>query len=125
LLDAIEKEASKLDRTISVLLQVHLAQEESKFGFNPGELVTLIKSGGLNKYAHIRFTGVMCMASFVENSEIIRAEFEKCKEIFTTIQPFMPDPKIFIERSMGMSSDYQIALKSGATMVRIGSKIFA
>ncbi|MBO6516860.1 MAG: YggS family pyridoxal phosphate-dependent enzyme [Bacteroidia bacterium] len=125
LLDEIEKQAQKRSIRVSVLLQVHVAQEESKFGFPVNELIQLAESGHFSRYQHIDFNGIMSMASLTSNENQVTTEFDLTQTVFKKIKPHMPAPDQFIEVSMGMSSDYFLALESGATMVRIGSKLFA
>lgn len=124
LLREIEKQAVKNNVIVSVLLQIHVAEETSKFGFDPESLIKLVKGGVLNEFSHIQCCGVMSMATLTSNEGQIENEFNKTVEVFETLKPLVPDPTSFKEVSMGMSGDYLIAKKMGATMVRIGSKIF-
>ncbi len=124
LLKEIQKQAVKKDIQVNVLLQIHVADEDTKFGFDKDEILELAKSGILDTFTHIHFFGVMSMATLTSNKEQIEAEFKKTHDIFLKLQPLTPIPDAFTEVSMGMSSDYKIAIKMGATMVRIGSKIF-
>lgn len=124
LLREIEKQAVKSNVVVSVLLQIHVAEEASKFGFDPESLIKLVKDGVLNEFSHIQCCGVMSMATLTSNEGQIENEFNKTVEVFETLKPLVPDPTSFKEVSMGMSGDYLIAKKMGATMVRIGSKIF-
>lgn len=125
LLLEIDKQGKKIDRTIPVLLQIHIATEESKFGFNHEELEDLIKSPEFTNLTHVQIIGLMGMASFTENQEQIRTEFRGLKQLFEELKkralPSFVDLK---ELSIGMSGDYQIAQEEGSTMVRIGSAIF-
>lgn len=125
LAETIEKQAGGNNRTISCLLQVHIAREESKFGFQPDELLTLIKQGQFNQLTHLKLCGLMGMATFTSDQQQIREEFRKLKSLFETIkvQP-TPENFDFRELSMGMSNDYQIAIEEGSTMIRVGSSIF-
>lgn len=125
LLDEIQKQSEKRDIITPVLLQVHVAKESSKFGFDPSELIEEVRNGRLNQYSNISFRGVMSMATLTESDKLVHEEFRKTQEIFDQLKPLVPAPDEFCERSMGMSNDYLIALEHGATMVRIGSKIFA
>lgn len=121
LLKEINKEAGKNHRTISCLLQLHIAQEETKFGLDEKELEELYssyKSAGLHQ---VKIAGLMGMASFTDNKEIVRREFRQLKAMFDRLQKNDPDLCIL---SMGMSSDYPVALKEGSNMVRIGSLLF-
>jgi PLP dependent protein len=125
LLEVINKEAVKNNRTIDVLLQFHIATEETKFGLNKDEAVQLLTVVKEEPLPNVRICGVMGMASFTEDTNLIRTEFRSLKEIFTFLksQFFTEDP-FFTEVSMGMSGDYKIAIDEGSTMVRIGSAIF-
>lgn len=120
LLKEINKQAAKHNRIIDCLLQLHIAQEETKFGLDENELKEVIeKSAGL---AHVQIKGMMGMASFSDDTNLIRKEFQQLKSIFDS-QPqtsnFKPQTL-----SMGMSSDYAIAIEEGSNMVRIGSLLF-
>lgn len=120
----LNKRAKKADRKIKVLLQVHIAQEEQKFGFDEDELLAFLKNKPTEKYENLIFSGLMGMATFTDDKDQIRKEFESLKSLFEDIkQKFEMGPE-FKELSIGMSGDYPIALECGATMVRIGSKVF-
>ena len=125
LLEVINKEAVKNNRTMDVLLQFHIATEETKFGLNKDEAVQLLTVLEKEPLPNVRICGVMGMASFTEDTNLIRSEFRSLKEIFTYLKSrfFMENP-FFKEISMGMSGDYKIAIEEGSTMVRIGSAIF-
>lgn len=125
LLTEIDKQAKKNNRIIACLLQVHIAEEESKFGFSAEEIDELLKSDALQKLEHIRITGLMGMATFTENMEQVRKEFRSLNQLFTTLknQP-LPKQVVIQELSMGMSGDYNIAIEEGSTMIRIGTAIF-
>lgn len=125
LLEVTNKEAVKNNRTIDVLLQFHIATEETKFGLNKDEAVQLLTMLEKEPLPNVRICGVMGMASFTEDTNLIRSEFRSLKEIFTSLKSrfFMENP-FFNEISMGMSGDYKIAIEEGSTMVRIGSAIF-
>lgn len=124
-LEEVEKAAAKVGRTVDVLLQVHVAQEETKFGFLPEELEGLDKLVTLDKLEHTRLCGIMGMASNTPDMERVRADFRRIREIFDRLKagPFADKPE-FKEVSMGMSHDYPVAVEEGSTMVRIGSSIF-
>ena len=124
-LEEVEKAAAKVGRTVDVLLQVHVAQEETKFGFLPEELEGLDKLVTLDKLEHTRLCGIMGMASNTTDMERVRADFRRIREIFDRLKagPFA-DNAGFKEVSMGMSHDYPVAVEEGSTMVRIGSSIF-
>lgn len=126
LLKEINKQALKAGRVIDVLLQVHIAQEETKFGFDSAELETLFASGvsDLEELPNIRVTGFMGMASFTDNQEQVRKEFQSLKQLFDRYKGVdRPNAALSI-LSMGMSGDYTTAIEEGSTMVRIGSLIF-
>lgn len=125
LLNEIQKQAEKNQIQVSILLQIHVAQEETKFGFDPNELLDLIKNGLFNQYPNITFRGLMSMATLTDSEAEIEAEFEKTRELFQQIQKINPKLNEFNLLSMGMSSDYLLAIKHGSNMVRIGSKIFS
>lgn len=121
LLREIDKKARQCKRVIPCLLQVHIAREETKFGFDETELQDLIASEVIRNLSHIRIEGLMGMATFTEDTQVIRTEFRYLKTLFDQLQGQLPDLKVL---SMGMSGDYRIAIEEGSTMVRIGSSIF-
>jgi len=121
LLEEISKQAEKLDRVIDVLLQIHIAQEETKFGLSFEEAETLLQSAELKQFKNILITGFMGMASLTEDQTKIRNEFRMLKSFRDRLRT--PDFEL-ATLSMGMTSDYKIALEEGSTMVRIGSAIF-
>ncbi len=125
LLEAVNKEAAKHDRVVDCLLQFHIAQEETKFGLDQDEARQLLDSEAFKQMKNVRICGVMGMATFTEDMDEVRKEFKHLKEIFDTLKTnyFAGQPH-FKEVSMGMSDDYPIAVEEGATMVRVGSKIF-
>lgn len=125
LLRMIEKEGSKNNRTIDVLLQIKIAVEPSKYGFDPDPLENEILQIQPGQLRHVRIRGVMGMASFIDDTAQIRREFKSLKSLFEKLKVtcFPNDPHFDIV-SMGMSGDYRIALEEGSTMVRIGSLIF-
>ena len=125
LLEVINKEAVKNNRTMDVLLQFHIATEETKFGLNKDEAVQLLTVLEKEPLPNVRICGVMGMASFTEDTNLIRSEFRSLNEIFTSLKnQFFVENPFFKEISMGMSGDYKIAIEEGSTMVRIGSAIF-
>ncbi len=125
LLETINKEAIKNNRTINVLLQVHVAQEETKFGLLPTELYQLLDSQEWQKLTNVRICGIMGIASFTADEQQIRKEFDTIHQIFLTCQKqYFANAEYFREISMGMTSDYQIAVEYGSTLVRIGNGIF-
>lgn len=127
LLLEIEKQAAKINRQVSVLLQIHIAQEETKFGLDRKELVEILEyhTNNPNLLSHIRIKGLMGMSSLTDNEEQVRNEFNQLKNLFTFCQEsyFLTQPDFNI-LSMGMSGDYPIAIEEGSTMVRIGSLLF-
>lgn len=125
LLKEINKQAQKNNRIQNVLLQFHVAQEETKFGFSYEEAEQMLSSKEFQNLENISVVGVMGMASFTENQSQIHAEFKMLKFYFDLLKTqFFIDKNSFKEISMGMSGDYQIAIEEGSTMVRIGSSIF-
>jgi hypothetical protein len=123
-LKEINKQALKHNRVINCLLEVKIASEETKFGLSFDEVEQLLKSEELKNLKNINIQGLMGMASFTENNEIIRAEFKTLKTFFDSLQKyksFNVNPTIL---SMGMSGDYKIAIEEGSTMIRVGSAIF-
>ena len=125
LLDCIDKEAERIARTVDVLLQIHVAQEEAKFGFTLQEITQLANSGKLTAMSHVRVVGVMAMATNTDDDAEIRREFAEAHHVFYTLKDgcFFGDEH-FCELSMGMSDDYRLAIAEGSTMVRIGTTIF-
>lgn len=125
LLQEINKQAAKFNRVISCLLQFHVAQEETKFGMDFTEVEELLQSREFVEMQHIQIAGIMGMASFTDNEERIRDEFRNLNNYFQILKShyFKFNPE-FKHISMGMSSDYKIAIEEGSTMVRIGSTLF-
>ena len=125
LLEAVNKEAVKNNRVIDCLLQFHIAQEDTKFGLDMEEAKTLLESDSFKDLKNVNIVGVMGMATFTDDSAQVRTEFKNLKNIFDTLKEnYFADKDSFKEISMGMSDDYPIAIEEGATMVRVGSKIF-
>jgi pyridoxal phosphate enzyme (YggS family) len=125
LLREINKQAAKSERVIRVLLQFHIAQEETKFGLSLEEAETYLASPGFAELNNIEIAGVMGMATFTDNETQVRNEFKILKAIFDTLETsFFSTRPSFKEISMGMSGDYKIAMEEGSTMVRVGSSIF-
>lgn len=124
-LKEINKQAKKVDRVIPVLLQFHIAEEDSKFGLDEQEAKALLESDAYKQMENISIEGVMGMATFTEDTAQVRKEFKMLKRIFTQLKTtYFPDSPAFKEISMGMSGDYRIAVEEGSTMVRIGSLLF-
>jgi len=122
LLKEINKQAAKCNRVIDCLLQVHIAQEETKFGMNEAELDEVKE--GINGFANLRICGLMGMASFSEDVAKVREEFRNLHSLYERFRPWTIDHGPWTTLSMGMSGDYKIALEEGSTMVRIGSLLF-
>lgn len=126
LLKEINKEAAKNNRVIDVLLQVHIAQEETKFGMDEEELKSMYNrsADGLDQLKNIRICGLMGMASFSDDAEKVRGEFRYLKSLFDWYADLSIANSQLSILSMGMSSDYQLAMEEGSTLVRIGSLLF-
>ena len=122
LLQEINKQALKQNRVIDCLLQVHIATEETKFGFDAASIQELIQSGRISQDANIQIKGLMGMASFSEDTHLLTKEFTSLKHIFDQASDQMGNQ--FTILSMGMSSDYTLAISLGSNMVRIGSLLF-
>jgi pyridoxal phosphate enzyme (YggS family) len=120
LLIEVNKQAAKYNRVIDCLLQVHIAQEETKFGMDEKELNEVFSQS--DQLRNIRLRGMMGMASFSDDLEKVRGEFGALKKLFDQFRP--ADPASWTTLSMGMSGDYKIAIEEGSTMVRIGSLLF-
>lgn len=123
LLQEINKQAIKSNRIIGCLLQVHIAKEETKFGFDSKELIALVDSGQLANYSNVVVKGLMGMASFTEDQAIVKNEFETLANTFNQVKNKLNNIH-FDTLSMGMSGDYALAIIEGSTMVRIGSLLF-
>ena len=125
LLREIEKQAAKYERVIDVLLELHIAKEETKYGLTPDACRELLAGDEWRQLEHVRICGLMMMASYVDDEQQIRSEFRIAKELFDEVkQQYFADTPWFCERSWGMSHDYLIACQEGSTMVRIGTTIF-
>ncbi len=125
LLKEINKEGKKNQRIINCLFQMHIAEEETKFGLSETELMELIDSEDFNQLKNIMIIGLMGMATFTEDKEKVRNEFRSLHKIFEKIKGLPPRENLsFSELSMGMSGDYKIAIEEGSTMIRVGSSIF-
>lgn len=125
LLREIDKEAAKNERIIRVLLQFHIAQEDTKYGLSLEEAETYLQSAEFATLKNVEIAGVMGMATFTDNEAQVRNEFKTLKTIFDRLKTdFFPTLSTFKEISMGMSGDYRIAIEEGSTIVRVGSSIF-
>jgi pyridoxal phosphate enzyme (YggS family) len=125
LLKVIDSEAGKISRTINCLLQIHIAEEETKFGFSMNEIFEMVESKEFNTLDHVRICGVMGMATFTDDTSQIRKEFRFLTGCFNELKTkFFSVTPYFREISMGMSGDFLIGISEGGTIVRIGSLIF-
>lgn len=125
LLKEINKQAIKYDRTIECLLQMHIADEETKFGLDENELYSIIGDEQFSSFQNVKIVGLMGMATNTTDLIQVRAEFKGLKELFDSVSASqLPSNVEMKELSMGMSSDYEIALEEGSTLIRVGSAIF-
>lgn len=124
LLQAIDKEASKINRVVPCLLQMYIADEETKFGLDETELYHILDN--LNQYKHIQIAGVMGMATNTTEQEKIKSEFNFLSNLYNKVKiKYFPNETTFKHLSMGMSSDYKLAVACGSNMIRVGSLIFS
>ncbi len=125
LLKEINKQATKNNRTIDCLLQMHIAEESSKYGMNQPKMIKTLQLPGFQRLENVRIVGLMGMATFTSNEPQVRHEFQQLKQTFDTLKrDFFAHQDSFQEISMGMSGDYEWAVEEGSTMVRIGSLLF-
>ena len=125
LLKEINKQAAKHDRVINVLLELHIAKEEPKYGFTPDACREMLKEGQWRELNHVHISGLMMMASNVDDESQIRKEMMEAANFFDEVKrDYFADDDRFCERSWGMSHDYQIAVECRSTMVRVGTAIF-
>ncbi|WP_337636754.1 YggS family pyridoxal phosphate-dependent enzyme [Hallella sp.] len=125
LLKEINKQAAKHDRVINVLLELHIAKEETKYGFTPDACREMLKEGQWRELNHVHISGLMMMASNVDDENQIRKEMMEAANFFDEVKrDYFADDDRFCERSWGMSHDYQIAVECRSTMVRVGTAIF-
>jgi PLP dependent protein len=125
LLSEIDKQAAKVGKVVNCLLQVHIAKEETKFGFSGEELLQTLEVGEWKNLKNVRICGLMGMATYTDNREQIRDEFRGLKEIFDEVKAgYFATENSFCELSMGMSDDFRVAIEEGSTLVRVGSSIF-
>uniref|UniRef100_A0AB33J083 Pyridoxal phosphate homeostasis protein n=1 Tax=Prevotella sp. GTC17259 TaxID=3236795 RepID=A0AB33J083_9BACT len=125
LLKEIEKQASKCNRVIRVLLELHIAEEETKYGLTLDACRELLASSVWRELTHVQICGLMMMASYVDDEAQIISEFETARRFFDEVKAtYFPTDDAFCERSWGMSHDYQLAISHGSTMVRVGTTIF-
>lgn len=124
LLEEINKQAEKVGRVIPCLLQIHIAMEETKFGFSEEEVMRFLRDGAITALSHVKVYGLMGMATLTDNQAQIRSEFGGLKKLFDSIRQAGYPGTDMRELSMGMSSDYTIAIEQGSTLIRVGSSIF-
>ena len=125
LLRQIERQAANVNRVVPCLLQIHIAEEDTKAGFTEEECWNLLSTEKWREYTHVRLSGVMGMATFTDDENIVREEFAKLHAFFHKVKKhFFADEPQFKEISMGMSSDYKVAIEEGSTLIRVGSIIF-
>lgn len=124
LLQLIDKESSKAGVTTNVLMQIHVAAEETKFGFTPAELKEYFKCCKYESLTNTHICGIMGMASNTDDTERIAADFQRIAETFRDIKEMCPDLRGFDVISMGMSGDWPLAVDQGSTLIRVGSAIF-
>lgn len=125
LLQEVNKQAEKYNRVINCLFQIYIAKEESKFGLEEKELKSIIESEDFKKLKNIKIIGLMGMATNTDNEATIKNEFQALKNIFEQYKNLKIENLALTELSMGMSSDYKIAIKEGSTMIRVGSLLFS
>ncbi len=125
LLQEVNRQAKKANRIVPCLLQIHIAEEETKFGLSYEEAEALLTMEEVYSLQHIKLTGLMGMATFTQDTAQIRKEFRRLKAFFDTMKarPLPPNAEL-TELSMGMSGDYQMAIEEGSTLIRVGSSIF-
>jgi pyridoxal phosphate enzyme (YggS family) len=125
LLMEINKEAGKINRQINCLFQIHIAKEETKFGFTWNELIACLEDKEFKQLKSVKICGVMGMATYTDDENLIRTEFAQLNEYFDKLkETYFSNESLFKEISMGMSSDFELAIQQGSTMVRVGSSIF-
>ena len=125
LLREVDKQAAKCGRVIPCLLELHLAQEDTKYGLTMEQCRALLDEGEWRQLEHVQIAGLMCMASNTDDREQVRAEFHQAWEFFKECKSkYFADDELFCQRSWGMSHDYDLAMDEGATLVRIGTAIF-
>ena len=125
LLKVVDKEGAKVGRVIPCLLQIHIATEETKFGFSREECLEMLSSGIISELQHVQICGLMGMATNTNDEAQIREEFHTLHSLFEELKElYFKDAPTFKELSMGMSDDYPIAIEEGSTLIRVGTKIF-
>ena len=125
LLQLVNKEAARIDRHVNVLLQLHVAKEQTKSGFTVEEVLKAASEGAFSNLSNVTITGIMAMATFTSDMEQVASEFEQVHDTFVKLRDnYFAGDERFKEISMGMSNDWPIAVQHGATLVRIGTDIF-
>lgn len=125
ILEAINKEAQRIGRVVDVLFEVFVAQEQTKHGFAPSELLDYLSEKTFEDFKNVRVRGLMCIGTFTSDQTLTRREFSQVKSLFDQISSsYFRDVTYFDTLSMGMSSDYMLAVECGSNMVRVGSMIF-
>lgn len=125
LLHEINRQAQKCNRIIDCLLQIHIAKEQTKFGFSPQECFEALSTIDLKSYPNVRICGIMCMATNTQDINQVHCEFNEASDIFDRLKSiFFSHSDFFSIKSYGMSNDYQIAIEEGSNMVRVGTRIF-
>lgn len=125
LLREIQKQAVANNRTISCLLQIHIAEEDTKSGFSPNECLQFLSEGVWKEYTHVKFVGIMGMATFTDDTDKVRGEFQNLRQLFDKVKThYFANDHDFKEMSMGMTGDYPVAIEEGSTMIRVGTLIF-
>ena len=125
LMQEIDKQAAANNRSISCLLQIHVAEENTKSGFTPNECLKFLSDSVWKEYTHVKLTGIMGMATFTDNSDKVRSEFQKLRQLFDKVKTdYFANDSDFKEISMGMTGDYPVAINEGSTMIRVGTLIF-
>ena len=122
LLEVIDREAGKCERVIDCLLEIHVAREESKTGWDYNELLEEVQRGSFSRFENVRIRGVMCIATNTEDENTVRDDFERLIAYRNEVAPYFGEAFDIV--SMGMSDDYPLAIECGSTMIRVGSKIF-
>lgn len=124
LLTEIDRQAKKVNRVINCLLQIHIASEDTKFGFSESEALDTLQSDTFKDLKNIRIVGLMGMATLTDDTSQIRKEFKTLKALFDKVKGMRIPSADITELSMGMSSDYKIAMEEGSTLIRVGTAIF-
>ena len=125
LLEEVNRQAEKIDRPVSCLLQIHIAREETKFGFSPDECRQMLGEGAWHQFSHVRIAGLMGMATNTDNMQQVSEEFHTLANLFHEVKAiYFAADDTFCELSMGMTHDYPQAVEAGSTLVRIGTYIF-